>query len=101
MQRLKERVSGAVEQDEEERWRAERDLERRFRKESSWPALKFECSMLQTLVEGADGAVSWRELKCGTSSSSGASASARGDVDDFEMLWNPAWIFPAIFVSLR
>ena len=48
LQRLKERVSGAVEQDEEERWRAERDLERMFRKESSWPALKFECSMLQT-----------------------------------------------------
>ena len=29
------------------------------------PRVRFECSMLQTAVEGADGAVTWRDVQCG------------------------------------
>ena len=47
-------------------------------KASNGPRLHFECSMLQTAVEGEDGVVRWRDVTC-------------DDVDDFEALWSTEW----------
>ena len=43
-----------------------------------WPHLRFECSMLQAMREGADGKVTWRDMCC-------------EDADDFEELFSAGW----------
>ena len=51
--------------DENTRLWEERRLQAAFREKSRWPSLQFDCSMLQTMVERADGTVAWREVRCG------------------------------------
>ena len=43
----------------------EAELGEAFCKFHPLPCMRFECSMLQTAVEGADGVVSWRDVQCG------------------------------------
>ena len=43
------------------------------------PRARFECSMVQTAVESAEGVVSWRDVTC-------------GDVDDFDALCSRRWM---------
>jgi hypothetical protein len=52
------------------------------------PRVRFECSMLQTAVEGADGVVTWRDVQCGVREGSKWQG---GDPDDFEALWSQEW----------
>ena len=54
-------------------------MEGRFRQRLQRRRLRFECSMLQTAVEGSDGQISWRDVTC-------------EDADDFEALWALQWI---------
>jgi hypothetical protein len=54
------------------------ELVQKFR-EFALPRVHFDCSMLQTRVEGADGVVWWRDVKCDE------------DEDDFEALWSTNW----------
>ncbi len=60
--------------------RERRQLVARFWKwlDETGPRLHFECSMLQTAVEGEDGVVRWRDVRC-------------EDEDDFQALWSDDW----------
>ena len=59
-----------------------------FRQFDKMPGVHFECSMLQTAVEGPDGIVAWRDVQCGVQE---GDKYVGGDPDDFEALWSQQW----------
>ena len=63
----------------EEYERLSEDIEAAFVKVAPWPRLHFECSMLQTAFEDAEGVLRWRDVVC-------------ADEDDFDGLWSREWL---------
>ena len=63
----------------EEHDRANEEIEAAFVEAVPWPRLHFECSMVQTAVEDAEGVVTWRDVNC-------------DDEDDYEVLWSREWL---------
>ena len=79
--RLPRRLRRATAVPSEEQKKREKEeseeMGRKFRAFAG-PSVRFECSMLQTALEGADGLVTWRDVKC-------------EDEDDFDALWSRQW----------
>ena len=59
--------------------RLSEEIEAAFVKAVPWPRLHFECSMLQTAFEDAEGVLRWRDVVC-------------ADEDDVDGLWSREWL---------
>ena len=55
------------------------ELERSLWECEQAPRVYFECSMLQTAYETAEGVVKWRDMRC-------------DDEDDYKALWSRKWL---------